>query len=243
VRPELRRRPGGQWTPAGLFNAMVAPLIRMPIRGVIWYQGEANTAPERAPIYERLFPTMIRGWRKAWNQGAFPFLFVQLANYKGEPDGMWPEVREAQRNALALDGTAMAVSIDIGNPTDIHPKNKREVGRRLSLAARAVAYGEKVVYSGPLFRQATREGTSVRLWFDHTADGLRAKGALAGFEIAGADGAFQPAQARLDGSTVVVSHAGIPDPRRVRYAWSDNPRAALFNSEGLPASPFVSGTL
>jgi sialate O-acetylesterase len=236
-RPQLRRRPGGQWTPAGLFNAMVSPVTKLAIRGVIWYQGEANTAPERAPIYGRLFQTMIRGWRTAWGQGSFPLLFVQLANYKAVPDSMWPEVREAQREALALANTAMAVTIDIGNPDDIHPRNKRDVGYRLSLAARAIAYGEELEYSGPLLRQAAREGKAVRLWFDHATSGLVLK-AESGFEIAGADGQFVPAAARTDGQSIVVSSPAIENPVHVRYAWKDDPPSTLYNREGLPASPF-----
>jgi sialate O-acetylesterase len=233
----LRRRPGGQWTPAGLFNAMVAPLTKVAIRGVIWYQGEANTAPERAPIYGRLFQTMIRGWRTAWGQGNFPFLFVQLANYKAVPDSMWPEVREAQRNALSLANTAMAVTIDIGNPDDIHPRNKRDVGYRLFLAARALAYGENLEYSGPLLHQAAVEGNAVRLWFDHAASGLVLKPGAA-FEIAGEDGDFILADARIDGPSIILSNATIERPVHVRYAWKDNPSATLYNGEGLPASPF-----
>lgn len=224
--PELRRRPGGQWQPAGLFNAMIAPLTRWPIRGVIWYQGEANTAPERAPLYERLLPALIRDWREAWAQDDFPFLFVQLANYNAVADSMWPTVREAQRKTLAVANTAMAVTIDIGNPGDIHPKNKREVGRRLALAFQGVM--------GPVFRQATRDRGFTRIWFDH-APRLVAKGELTGFEVAGENGRFAPAKARLDGNTVVVEATG----NKVRYAWADNPSATLFNEAGLPASPFV----
>lgn len=227
--PEMRRRPGGQWTPAGLFNAMVAPLTKMPIKGVIWYQGEANTSPERAPLYERLLPALIRDWRKAWGQGDFPFLIVQLANYNAAPDSMWPAVRDAQRQALSLANTALAVSIDIGEPGDIHPKNKREVGRRLALALDGV--------TGPLFRHAVRDRSAVRLWFDHVHGGLTARGELTGFELAGADGRFAPAQARIDGNTVALTSA-VKDPVEVRYAWRDNPRPSLFNANGLPASPF-----
>ncbi|MBI4876620.1 MAG: sialate O-acetylesterase, partial [Acidobacteria bacterium] len=145
--------PEGPWKPGAIYNAMIAPATRFPIRGVIWYQGESNTAPERAPVYGRLFRTMIQDWRRAWGQGEFPFLFVQLASFITEPDSQWPELREAQRQTLALANTAMAVTIDLGEPDNIHPKNKREVGRRLSLAARALVYGEKIAWSGPLFRQ------------------------------------------------------------------------------------------
>ena len=237
--PELRRRPGGQWTPSGLFNAMVAPLTRFPIRGVIWYQGEANTAPERAPLYGRLFETLIRDWRRAWGQGDFPFLFVQLANFRAAPDSMWPEVREAQRQALALANTAMAVAIDIGEAGNIHPGNKREVGRRLALAARAVAYGEPLAYSGPLLRQVTRENGALRAWFDHAGGGLKTSGgAVRGFEVAGSNGRFFAARAEIDGATVAVSSEAVPRPERLRYGWADNPDCNLFNAANLPASPF-----
>jgi sialate O-acetylesterase len=229
--PELRRRPGGQWMPAGLFNAMIAPLTQMPIRGVIWYQGEANTSSERAPLYERLFPNLIRDWREWWGQGDFSFLFVQLANYVAEPESQWPVVREAQRRSLSVANTAMAVTVDIGDPRTIHPGNKREVGRRLALALDGI--------SGPLFRQATREGHAVRIWFDR--GDLVAGGELKGFEAAGEDNRFVPAEARIDGRTVVVS--GVERARRVRYAWADNPPATLFSGDGLPASPFVSAEL
>jgi len=242
--PELLKGPGGPWTPAGLYNAMIAPLTNYGIRGVIWYQGESNTAPERAPIYARLFRTMICDWRRAWRQGDFPFLFVQLSSYKATPDSMWPELREAQRQALALANTAMVVTIDIGEPDNIHPKNKQEVGRRLSLAARALSYGEKIEYSGPLFRQGTREGNTLRLWFDHAARGLKVKGGrLTGFEIAGNDHKFVPARARIEDSTVVVESPSVPFPAYVRYGWADTPACNLFNAEGLPASPFQSERL
>jgi sialate O-acetylesterase len=230
------------WTPAGLYNAMIAPLTRYPIRGAIWYQGESNASRERAPLYARLFGTMIQDWRRAWGQGDFPFFFVELANFKTGPDAKWPELRDAQRQTLALANTGMAVTTDIGNPDDIHPKNKQDVGLRLALAARAIAYGEKIEYSGPMFRQATPESSAMRIWFDHTGSGLTAKsGALRDFEIAGADRKFVSAEARIDGATVLVSSPAVTAPAYVRYAWSDNPDGNLYNREGLPASPFRSG--
>jgi len=228
------------WAPAALYNGMIAPLTPFAIRGVVWYQGEANSG-ERAPLYARLFQTLIRDWRNSWGEGDFPFLFVQIANWKTAPEGLWPEVRNAQRQALALKNTGMAVTIDIGDPEDIHPKNKQDVGLRLALAARAIAYGEKVEWSGPLYRQVTQEDHALRVWFDH-AGGLAAKGAdgaaLTGFEIAGADGKYSAADAKIDGASVVVSSAAVPTPVSVRYGWAANPTCNLINKEGLPASPF-----
>jgi sialate O-acetylesterase len=227
------------WSPAGLFNAMIAPLTPYPIRGSIWYQGESNTSADRAPIYRLLFQTMIRDWRRAWGEGDFPFLFVQIANFKAS--SAWPEVREAQRKTLDLVNTGMAVTIDIGDAHNIHPKNKQDVGLRLALAAEAISYGEKVEYSGPLFRQATRSGDSLNVWFDHVQSGLVAKGGvLTGFEIASSDGKFVPADAVIEGDHVSVSSPAVKDPAVVRYAWSSTPDASLFNGAGLPASPFQS---
>jgi sialate O-acetylesterase len=240
--PPLPWRPDFQaWTPAAIYNAMVAPLTAFPIRGVLWYQGESDASPERAPVYARLFQAMIRDWRRAWGVGDFPFLFVQLASWTAGPDNAWPELREAQREALALENTAMAVAIDVGHPTDIHPRDKKTVGTRLALAARALAYGETLEHSGPLFRQAVREGAGLRVFFDH-ADGLTTRdGArVEGFEIAGADGRYLPAEARIEGTTVVVSSPAVAAPRATRYGWADNPRVSLYNAAGLPASPFRS---
>jgi sialate O-acetylesterase len=226
------------WAPAALYNGMIAPITLFAIRGVIWYQGEANSGPERAPLYARLFQTMIRDWRSAWDEGDFPFLFVQIANWNTAPEDLWPEVRDAQRQALALRNTGMAVTIDIGDPVDIHPKDKQDVGLRLSLAARAIAYGEKIEWSGPLYGQLTHEEHALRVWFDH-ANGLAAKGApLTGFEIAGEDGKYVAAEARIEGTSVLISNAEVPTPISVRYGWAANPNCNLINREGLPASPF-----
>jgi sialate O-acetylesterase len=229
------------WAPAALYNGMIAPLTPFAIRGVIWYQGEANSGPDRAPLYARLFQTMIRDWRRAWDEGDFPFLFVQIANWNTTAEALWPEVRDAQRQALALKNTGMAVTIDIGDAVDIHPKNKQDVGLRLSLAARSIAYGEKIEWSGPLYRQLTQEEHALRVWFDH-AGGLAAKGAagapLTGFEIAGVDGKYVAAEAKIEGASVVVSNSAVPTPVSVRYGWAANPTCNLVNREGLPASPF-----
>jgi sialate O-acetylesterase len=235
--PERPAGPAGPWKPGALFNGMVAPITPYAVRGVIWYQGEANGSGTRAPLYGRLFQAMIRDWRRAWGIGDFPFLYVQLANYDA-PESAWPELREGQRQALALNDTAMAVTIDIGTPESIHPPDKKTVGLRLSLAARALAYGENIEYSGPLPRQVAAEGAALRVWFDH-ASGLAARGgAVRGFEVAGADGEFLPAEARIEGSAVVARNAAVEQPVYLRYAWEDNPECNLFNAAGLPASPF-----
>jgi sialate O-acetylesterase len=226
------------WAPAALYNGMIAPVTSFAIRGAIWYQGEANTGPDRAPLYAQLFQTMIRDWRNAWGEGDFPFLFVQIANWNTAAEDLWPDVRNAQRKALALKNMGMAVTIDIGDAVDIHPKNKQDVGFRLSLAARAIAYGEKIEWSGPLYRQVTPEEHALRVWFEH-ANGLVAKGAaLTGFEVAGADGKYSAAEAKIDGASVVVSSSSVLTPVSVRYGWAANPTCNLFNKEGLPASPF-----
>jgi sialate O-acetylesterase len=241
-RPQPPRGPGHPHTPAGLYNAMIAPLVPYAIKGAIWYQGESNADVSKAPYYNRLFETMIRDWRTAWGQGDFPFLFVQLANFKTGPNSRWPELREAQSDALVLRNTGMAVTVDIGNPEDIHPRNKQDVGARLAVAARALAYGEKdLEYSGPLFRQANLEGETIRVWFDHAATGLKVKGGdLKAFEIAGQDGKFVPATAKIDGNSIVVSTPDVTEPSAVRYGWADSPECNLYNAEGLPASPFRS---
>ena len=229
------------WKPGGLYNAMIAPLTPFAIRGAIWYQGESNASQERAALYGRLFQTMIKDWRRAWGEGDFPFLFVQLANYTAGGDGSWPLLREMQRQTLGLANTGMAVTIDIGNPKDIHPKDKKDVGTRLALAARAIAFGEKLEWSGPLYRQVTPDGSgALRVWFDH-AQGLKGRGAMVtGFEIAGADRKFKAAEVRIDGATAIVSSPEVTAPRYVRYGWADSPVCNLFNGDDLPASPFSS---
>ncbi len=241
-RPRPPAGPLNPHRPAGLYNAMISPLIPYGIRGVIWYQGESNAS--RAYQYRKLFPRMIECWRKNWGQGDFPFIFVQLANFKAvqpEPaDSAWAELREAQLKALALPNTGMAVIIDIGEADDIHPKNKQDVGKRLALWALGTTYGKKIVYSGPLYKSMQVEGSKVILRFDHVDGGLVAKGGgpLKGFAIAGEDKKFVWAEAEIQGDTVVVSSPQVPKPVAVRYAWADNPICNLYNAEGLPASPF-----
>ena len=236
--PELR-----SFLPGGTFNGMIAPLTQFSIRGVIWYQGESNAGRERSFYYARLFRTLIQDWRDRWAEGDFPFLFVQLANFETAPDLKWPELRDAQRRTLSVANTAMASAIDIGAPKDIHPTNKQEVGHRLALAARAVAYGEQLEYSGPLFETAMTDGAAMRIMFSHTSQGLVVKGStLTGFEVAGADGVFTAASARVDGHAVVASAPGVPHPVQVRYGWAGNPACDLYNGAGLPASPFTTAS-
>jgi len=222
--------------PCILHESMLAPLQPYAIRGVIWYQGEANC--RNAAQYRRLFPVLIGDWRKAWGQGDFPFLFVQLAPYLGNT----PELREAQLlTRRSVPATAMVVTTDLGDADDIHPTRKLPVGERLALAARAVAYGEPLVYAGPAFTGATFADGLATLRFEHVGGGLVAKeGPLRGFQLAGADGIFAEASAEIRGNTVVVRSAAVSDPIAVRYGWANVPDVNLYNREGLPASPFRS---
>lgn len=221
--------------PTVLYNGMIAPLQPYAIRGVIWYQGEANAGQAR--LYRRIFPNLVADWRRTWGQGDFPFLYVQIAPFNGMP----PEIREAQRLSLAkIPNSAMAVTIDVGDANDIHPTDKKPVGERLALAARALAYGEKLEYSGPRFESLHIDGRRAVLKFSHLGGGLVAPGGeLKGFTIAGADKAFHPARATIAGDTVEVSAAGVSAPTAVRYAWASVPEGNLYNQAGLPASPFA----
>jgi sialate O-acetylesterase len=247
VRPDFSTQPaaplgaGNPNAPTVLYNAMLAPLTPYTIRGAIWYQGESNA--DRAVQYRTLFPAMIRDWRRAWGEGDFPFLFVQLANWqprKPEPsESGWAELREAQTMTLALPATGMAVAVDIGEADDIHPRNKQDVGRRLALWALAKTYGRDVEHSGPLYSSHAVEGNTIRVRFNH-AKGLRTSdgGEVEGFAIAGPDKKFVWAKARIGGDSVVVWSDAVSRPTAVRYAWADNPAANLYNGAGLPASPF-----
>ncbi len=230
------------WTPAALYNAMIAPFTPLPIRGVIWYQGESNSSPRMASLYSRLFPALIQDWRTQWHQADLPFLFVQLSAYGGSPNDNWGVLRQAQFDTLHLINTGMAVTIDIGNEHSVHPSDKQDVGARLALLARSIAYKENLVSSGPLFRYAYPEGSTMHISFDNSA-GLTSKGSLESFEVAGADGIFDAATAKIEGDTVAVSSPTVPAPRYVRYAWANYPPSDhapnLYNAAGLPASPFT----
>jgi sialate O-acetylesterase len=223
-----------QVRPCCLYNAMIAPLEPYAIAGAIWYQGEANAG--RAAQYQKLFPAMIGDWRQAWGQGDFPFFFVQIAPHQG----MKPEIREAQLLSWQkVPRTAMAVITDIGDEKDIHPTKKEPVGARLALAARAIAYGENIEYSGPVYASMKIEGDHAILSFTHIGSGLMAKDSeLKGFTVAGADGAFAAAKATIAGDQVVVSSPSVPQPVAVHYGWANTPDVNLFNKEGLPATPF-----
>lgn len=242
----LPARPNLHNMPTHLYNAMIAPLTPFPVKGAIWYQGESNAG--RALQYRTLFPALIRDWRTQWKNEAMPFYFVQLANYMAvqkDPNEAsdWPLLREAQTMTLDVPHTGMAVTIDIGEADDIHPRNKKDVGERLALAALHDTYGRDVVYSGPAFRAMEREGNTLRLSFDHVGDGLVAKGGpLKGFAIAGPDRNFVWADAHIDGNTIVVSSPQIAEPVAVRYGWANNPVVNLYNKEGLPAIPFRTDT-
>jgi sialate O-acetylesterase len=233
--------------PTVIFNAMIHPLQSYPVAGVLWYQGESNAGGADAFAYRRLFPAMIADWRAGWGRRDLPFLWVQLASFMpvaSEPtESSWAVLRESQAAALALPRTAQAVAIDIGDAEDIHPANKQEVGRRLALAARKVAYGEDVVHSGPSYRRHEVRRGRVVIAFDHVGGGLVARGddsgRVTGFAVAGADRRFVWAEAVVVAESVEVWSDRVPDPVAVRYGWADNPAGAnLFNRDGLPAGPF-----
>lgn len=226
---------------SSLFNGMISPWTRFGLRGALWYQGESN---EFVPaLYDRLLPGLIADWRAHWNLGDFPFLIVQLPNYRAPSPyndaEKWPILRDAQRSALRLPHTGLIPTIDLGMQGDVHPTNKQDVGIRAARNALQNVYGEKIEGSGPLFESAKREGAAMRVRFSH-AGGLAAKGGepLQGFAICGADRRFIPAQARIENASVVVSNPCAPEPLAVRYAWADNPVCNLYNGAGLPAYPF-----
>jgi sialate O-acetylesterase len=227
------------WIPAALYNGMVAPFTPYTIKGFLWYQGETDSASDRVGLYAKLLPTLIADWRRQWGQGNLPFLFVQISNFES-PGENWGLIRDSQRRSLDVVNTAMAVTLDVGQRDNVHPPDKQTVGARLALGARALVYGEAgVEFSGPVYRQTTREDGGLRIWFDH-AEGLQKRGAtLEGFEVAGPDGHFVPAAATVQGTTVVVSSPSGIEPIQVRYAWQSFTDANLYNGATLPASTFV----
>ncbi len=243
--PPLKGQTFVRWKPAGLYNAMIHPLKDYTIKGAVWYQGESNVG--RAKAYEERLTTMINNWRQEWSQGDFPFLIVQLANFleeKEEPTkSAWAELREAQyKVANSVTNTALTCTIDLGEWNDIHPLNKADIGKRLSLSAEKIAYqNKKVIASGPTMKEWKKKGNKIEILFDNTGSGLVAKNnkTISGFAIAGDDGKYVWAQARIKGKKVVVWSKDIETPQAVSYAWADNPsNANLYNQEGLPAVPF-----
>ena len=246
---EQQAKPEGAKAGAGghmhLYNGMVHPLVPFGIRGALWYQGESNRG--NGVAYEQRMHALINGWRSVWNQGDFPFLFVQLAPYKyvkppaTDPNHFIPQVWEAQTKTLALKNTGMAVTTDITNVDDIHPRNKQDVGKRLALWALAKTYGKTgLVYSGPLYKSSKVEGNKVRIDFDHVGGGLKSRDGkpLSWFTIAGKEGDFVEATATIDGNSVVVSSDKITEPAAVRFGWNELAEPNLMNAEGLPAGPF-----
>jgi len=240
--PEAPAHPSSGQAPTGIFNGMVAPFTNLPVAGVVWYHGESNRWWGRS--YRTPLRALIHDWRARWAAPELPFLIVQLPNYLGADAPSWHqgwiELRESQAMMLDLPKVGLAVTIDVGDPNDVHPRNKQPVGHRLALAALAIAYGRDVVYSGPIYQRMAVENGAVRLWFDHVDGGLVAQGGepLRGFVIAGVDGQFVPARAVIDGQTLLVSAGEVAAPAAVRYAWANNPDANLYNAAGLPASPF-----
>lgn len=233
------------WSPAGLYNAMVAPFTPLTVRGFLWYQGETNSAHDRAPYYETLMNGLIADWRAHFAQGNLPFFYVQISSFHS-PGEDWGRVRDAQRRTLEIANTGMAVTLDVGSADNVHPPDKQTVGHRLALAARHMVYGEDIAWASPLFREATPElqpnGTiAMRVWFDH-AQGLAVKGAATStaFELAGPDHHFVPAQARIEGDTVLVWSSTLSNPTYVRYGWMGVMPDNVVNAAGLPMSTFTS---
>lgn len=228
-------------SPAAIYNAMVNPLISFPIKGILWYQGEANVG--NADRYADMFQAMIQDWRSKWQNMEMPFYFVQLANYlerrEIQPDSQWAALREAQSDALHLAHTGMVVNIDLGEANDIHPKNKQEVGRRLASLTLQNTYGQKVEGTSPVYKNYVVDGNSVRLSFEGVKKGFRAVDSLTGFTIAGTDHVFYKANAKIEGNEIVVWSDEVMYPVVVRYGWADNPDCNLYDMQsGLPISPF-----
>lgn len=235
--PNIRKVPWCPVEPGKAFHAMVSPITSFKIAGALWYQGETNTySPDN---YATLLPALISSWREKWGYD-FPFYFVQIAPFPYGDNYAGVRLRDAQRRSLKIPNTGMVVVSDIGNIDDIHPTNKQDVGLRLANLALHKNYGKKdIVYSGPLYKEMKKEGRKIRLLFDHAENGLICKGEkLTWFEISGEDGEFYPADAKIEGSTIVVTSKDVKKPVAVRFAWSDTAEPNLFNKEGLPASCF-----
>lgn len=233
----------GPFIPGVLFNAMIAPYTRYSIKGVIWYQGETDRDESRAPYYDRVFPALIRDWRRQWGEGDFPFLFVQISSF-GANTGDWGAVRDAQRKTLSLRNTAMVVTLDVGSKKVIHPPDKQTVSARLAAAARSMVYGEHLKWQSPAFERATVEGSTVRIWLSH-AEGLTTKeNRLTDFEVAGSDLVYSPAEARIEkygnAETIVVSSPDGVTPLYVRYGWAPYVSSYIYNDAGLPLGTFSS---
>jgi sialate O-acetylesterase len=229
--------------PTALYNGMVAPYIQLPVKGVLWYQGESNTG--RPKEYLDLMHALMDGWREAYNKPELPFIYAQLPNFGdvtySPTESNWAELRESQLKALGDPNTAMTVNIDLGEWNDIHPDNKKDVGERMAIAAQKIAYDEKLVYSGPLYKTYEVKGDKIIISFSHIGSGLTTNDgeAVSSFEIAGEDKKFVWAEAQIVGDKIIVSSDKVPNPKHVRYAWADNPdNPNLYNKEGLPASPF-----
>ena len=232
-----------QWHLSVSYNAMINPLKPYAIKGVMWYQGESNSTPDEAPYYGDTLVRMIADWRLHWKEGDFPFLIAQISSYKGNgPRASWGTIRDEQRRAhVASPNTALVVTLDVGDPDDIHPPDKPDVAHRLVLAALGLGYGAKIEYSGPQFKDAKPENGGMLVSFDH-AEGLMAKGGeLKSFELAGDDAKFVPAKGEIKGSTVFVTSPQIVQPKFVRFGWSNATDANLYNSAGLPAGTFTTG--
>lgn len=243
-KPRAPRGAGDPWTPTGLFNGMINPLLPYGLRGMLWYQGESNA--ERAGEYHKLFAAMITAWRAHFGQGDLPFYWVSLANYDGVPAdparNSYAFLREAQTQTLALPNTGQALAIDLGNPADIHPTNKQDVGRRLALLARNRIYGTTLDDTGPTFASATREGSALRVKLTHASGLIAHDKPPQSLEVAGADKVFYPATAKIERDTLRVAAPQVKEPVAVRYGWKNDPGANLYNGAGLPAVPFRSDT-
>lgn len=236
-RPSPPQGPGHPATPSGLYNGMIHPATPYSLAGVIWYQGESNR--RNSDDYSVFFPAMIQGWRKVFEQESLPFYWVQLASFQIPEATEWAFLREAQANALELPHTGQAIAIDIGDVTDIHPRNKQDVGRRLARLALNRTYGVEVVDRGPVVEKIEPDGNGFRIHFTETHRGLKTpSGICSGFEVAGEDKIFYPAEATVQENTVFVSSPEVPNPVAVRYAWRNAPNPGLFNGYDLPAEPF-----